>query len=155
MLGHVWFYKNWLTERLFVNLSRRSLCKETEPWESTCPSHPKHQKTFPTPTHHGYDVVEAIKAMYEAKAKVFIEWEVILFLGNTRHSYTAEALKKCKLTVHVSTKPNRSHLIHGEKALILPVLGRSEVDIQKNGPQFVTVENSMGVHSSQNMPQSE
>ena len=109
---------------------------------------------FDPPTHHGYDVVEAIKAMHEAKAKVFIGMGGNFISATPDTIYTAEALKKCKLTVHVSTKPNRSHLIHGEKALILPVLGRSEVDIQKNGPQFVTVENSMGVvHSSQgNMP---
>ena len=69
-------------------------------------------------------------------------------------AFTAEALKKCDLTVHVSTKLNRSHVILGKKALILPVLGRSEQDFQKSGHHFVTVENSMGVvHSSKgNMP---
>ena len=63
--------------------------------------------------------------------------------------FTAQALRKCKLTVHVSTKLNRSHLIHGKEALILPVLGRSEIDVQNGVNQFVSVENSMGVvHSS-------
>jgi len=64
-------------------------------------------------------------------------------------SYTAEALRNCMLTVHVSTKLNRSHLVTGKRALILPSLGRSDEDIQVSGRQFVSVENSMGVvHSS-------
>ena len=64
--------------------------------------------------------------------------------------FTAAALRNCNLTVHISTKLNRSHLIHGKKALILPCLGRSEKDIQDSGEQFVSVENSMGVvHKSQ------
>ncbi len=109
---------------------------------------------FDPPTEHGYDVVEAIKAMHENKAKVFIGMGGNFISATPDTIFTAEALQKCDLTVHVSTKPNRSHLIHGKKALILPVLGRSEEDFQKSGHQFVTVENSMGVvHSSKgNMP---
>ena len=109
---------------------------------------------FDPPTKHGYDVVEAIKAMHENKAKVFIGMGGNFISATPDTVYTAEALQKCNLTVHVSTKPNRSHLIHGKQALILPVLGRSEEDFQKSGHQFVTVENSMGVvHSSKgNMP---
>jgi anaerobic selenocysteine-containing dehydrogenase len=61
--------------------------------------------------------------------------------------FTAEALKNCDLTVHISTKINRSHLIHGTEALILPCLGRTEKDFQACGEQFVSVENSMGVVS--------
>ncbi len=64
--------------------------------------------------------------------------------------YTGRALRNCNLTVHVSTKLNRSHLIHGKQALILPCLGRTDKDVQPTGQQFVSVENSMGVvHSSQ------
>jgi anaerobic selenocysteine-containing dehydrogenase len=59
--------------------------------------------------------------------------------------FTAKALQKCRVTAHVSTKLNRSHLITGEIALILPCLGRSEIDEQATGPQFVTVEDSMGI----------
>ena len=104
---------------------------------------------FDPPTKHGYDVVEAIKAMHENKAKVFIGMGGNFISATPDTVFTAEALQKCNLTVHVSTKPNRSHLIHGKQALILPVLGRSEEDFQKSGHQFVTVENSMGVvHSS-------
>ena len=62
--------------------------------------------------------------------------------------YTAKALQGCRVTAHVSTKLNRSHLITGETALILPCLGRSEIDRQAGGEQFVTVEDSMGVISS-------
>ncbi|MEM7785216.1 MAG: molybdopterin dinucleotide binding domain-containing protein, partial [Planctomycetota bacterium] len=64
----------------------------------------------------------------------------------------AKALRNCDLTVHVSTKPNRSHLVHGKEAMILPCLGRTEIDIQEKGYQFVSVENSMGVvHSSKGL----
>ncbi|MEL7160933.1 MAG: molybdopterin dinucleotide binding domain-containing protein, partial [Bacteroidota bacterium] len=59
--------------------------------------------------------------------------------------YTARGLRQCSLTVHISTKPNRSHVVHGEKALILPCLGRTEVDVRPGGEQFVSCENSMGV----------
>src|SRR5438477_3887366 len=59
--------------------------------------------------------------------------------------YTAKALQKCHVTAQISTKLNRSHLITGEIALILPCLGRSEIDRQESGEQFVTVEDSMGV----------
>ena len=60
-------------------------------------------------------------------------------------TYTAEALRNCGLTVHVSTKLNRSHLVHGEEALILPCLGRSDQDIVNGEAQFVSCENSMSV----------
>src|SRR5690606_10445625 len=63
-------------------------------------------------------------------------------------TFTAEALRKCRLTCHVSTKLNRSHLVHGKRALILPCLGRSERDDGPFGPRFVTTENSMGVVQS-------
>ncbi|MDG1840849.1 MAG: FdhF/YdeP family oxidoreductase [Crocinitomicaceae bacterium] len=114
----------------------------------------KEEFHFDPPTEHGYDVVEAIKAMHENKAKVFIGMGGNFISATPDTIFTAEALQKCDLTVHVSTKPNRSHLIHGKQALILPVLGRLEEDLQKSGHQFVTVENSMGVvHSSKgNMP---
>ena len=64
-------------------------------------------------------------------------------------TYTAEALRRCRLTAHVSTKLNRAHLVTGRQALILPCLGRTELDVQAAGPQFVTVEDSMSVvHAS-------
>ena len=100
---------------------------------------------FTPPTKTGYDVVSAIKAMHNNKAKVFFAMGGNFVSATPDTEYTAEALKKCDLTVHVSTKLNRSHLVHGKQALILPCLGRTEKDIQANGEQFVTVENSMGV----------
>lgn len=105
---------------------------------------------FKPPRHTGYDVVNAIKAMYEQKASVFFAMGGNFLSATPDTEYTAKALQNCKLTVHVSTKLNRSHLIHGEEALILPSLGRTNVDKQASGNQFVSVENSMGlVHSSE------
>ena len=104
---------------------------------------------FKSPRKHGYDVVSAIEAMYLKKAKVFFGMGGNFISASPDTEYTAKALKNCNLTVHVSTKLNRSHLIHGKKALILPCLGRSEKDFQVSGEQIVSVENSMGVvHSS-------
>lgn len=100
---------------------------------------------FSAPRHHGYDVVEAIKAMYEQKAKVFFAMGGNFLSATPDTEYTAKALQNCNLTVQVSTKLNRSHIITGKRALILPCLGRSEKDVQASGEQFVSVENSMGV----------
>lgn len=100
---------------------------------------------FKVPRKHGFDVVDAIKAMHKKKAKVFFGMGGNFISATPDTEYTAEALRNCNLTVHVSTKLNRSHLIHGKKALILPCLGRSEKDMQRSGEQFISVENSMGV----------
>lgn len=105
--------------------------------------------SFKAPRKHGYDVVNAIEAMHQKKASVFIGMGGNFLSATPDTEYTAEALQNCSLTVHISTKLNRSHLIHGKTALILPCLGRSERDLQEKGVQFVSVENSMGiVHSS-------
>ena len=105
---------------------------------------------FKSPRKHGFDVVNSIEAMHKNKAKVFFGMGGNFVSATPDTEFTAEALRKCNLTVHVSTKLNRSHLIHGKKALILPCLGRSEKDIQSTGEQFISVENSMGViHNSQ------
>lgn len=100
---------------------------------------------FKPPQKHGFDVVDSIKAMHEGKAKFFFAMGGNFLSATPDTLYTAEALRKCKLTVHVSTKLNRSHLVHGEEALILPCLGRSDEDIQHDEAQFVSCENSMGV----------
>ena len=100
---------------------------------------------FTPPTEVGFNTVEAIEAMHRGKAKVFIG------MGGNFHSatpdtdYTAEALNNCSLTVQVSTKLNRSHLVTGKTALILPCLARTDIDRQLAGEQLVSVENSMGV----------
>src|SRR5205807_3009034 len=104
---------------------------------------------FRPPRRHGYDTVHAIQAMHGRQAKVFFALGGNFLSATPDTEYTAEALRRCRLTVHVSTKLNRAHLVHGEAALILPCLGRTEIDTQQSGSQFVTVENSMGVvHAS-------
>lgn len=103
---------------------------------------------FKPTTKHGYSVIDAIKAMYEKKAKVFFGLGGNFISAVPDTLYSAEALANCNLTVHVSTKLNRSHLVTGKEALILPCLGRAEKDYQKSGEQMQSVENSMGVVSS-------
>src|SRR5204863_1068396 len=95
--------------------------------------------------HHGLDTVHAIQAMHHGEAKVFFGLGGNFLSATPDTEFTADALRRCRLTVHVSTKLNRAHLITGERALILPCLGRTEVDAQSSGGQFVSVENSMGV----------
>ncbi|HLN97010.1 MAG TPA: FdhF/YdeP family oxidoreductase [Pyrinomonadaceae bacterium] len=100
---------------------------------------------FEPPRRHGYDTVKSIEAMHERKARVFFALGGNFLSATPDTEYTAEALRRCTLTVHVSTKLNRAHLITGEQALILPCLGRTETDMQASAPQFVTTENSMAV----------
>ncbi|WP_315821329.1 molybdopterin dinucleotide binding domain-containing protein [Paraflavitalea speifideaquila] len=108
----------------------------------------KDQFGFDPPQAHGWDVVAAIKAMYAGDGKVFIAMGGNFLSATPDTLYTAAALQKCLLTVHVSTKLNRSHLIHGQEALILPCLGRSDKDLLNQEEQFVSCENSMGVIQS-------
>lgn len=120
-------------------------------WEAPKPAFlAKLEKTFgfKPPQHHGYGTVDAIKAMYEGQAKVFFAMGGNFISATPDTEYTAQALRNCELTVHVSTKLNRSHLVHGKKALILPCLARTDQDIQDGEAQFVSVENSMGVVQS-------
>ena len=103
-----------------------------------------------SPREHGVDVVEAIKKMREGNVDVFFCMGGNFISATPDTLTTAEGLNNVKLTVQVSTKLNRSHLVTGETALILPCLGRTEIDLQDGKEQFVTVENSMGiVHTSQ------
>ncbi|MEO0723800.1 MAG: FdhF/YdeP family oxidoreductase [Bacteroidota bacterium] len=97
------------------------------------------------PREHGYATVPAIQAMHAGKAKVFFALGGNFLSASPDTAYTAAALQNCQLTAHVSTKLNRSHLVTGKRALILPCLGRTEQDVQDQGEQFVTVENSMGI----------
>lgn len=104
---------------------------------------------FTPPKEHGYSVVEAITAMYHKKVKVFIGMGGNFLSAAPDTNYTTQALQNCELTVHISTKLNRSHLTPGKTALILPSMGRTDKFIKNGKAQFVTVENSMGVvHSS-------
>ncbi|MEO6394058.1 MAG: FdhF/YdeP family oxidoreductase, partial [Pyrinomonadaceae bacterium] len=104
--------------------------------------------SFTPPSAHGYDTVNAIKAMHQGRARVFFALGGNFLSATPDTEFTAEALGRCRLTVHVSTKLNRAHVITGEQALILPCLGRTEVDRQAETEQFVSVENSMGVVQS-------
>jgi molybdopterin-dependent oxidoreductase alpha subunit len=100
---------------------------------------------FEPPRNHGFDTVRAIHAMHEGQGKVFFALGGNFLSATPDTDFTAAALRRCRLTAHVSTKLNRSHLITGDRALILPCLGRTEIDVQSTGPQFVSTENSMGV----------
>jgi molybdopterin-dependent oxidoreductase alpha subunit len=100
---------------------------------------------FEPPQKWGYDTVETLHAMFAGEVKVFFAISGN-FLSNVPDTvYSAHAMQRCKLTAHVSTKLNRSHLVTGERALILPCLGRSEEDLQATGKQWLTVEDSMGI----------
>jgi molybdopterin-dependent oxidoreductase alpha subunit len=100
---------------------------------------------FEPPRNHGFDTVRAIQAMHDGQGKVFFALGGNFLSATPDTEFTAAALRRCRLTAHVSTKLNRSHLITGDRALILPCLGRTEIDVQAGGPQFVSTENSMGV----------
>ena len=100
---------------------------------------------FTPPRHHGFDTVAAIRAMHAGTAKVFFALGGNFLQATPDTEYVARALRNCRLTVHVSIKPNRAHLVTGEQALILPCLGRSERDLQNGREQFVTTENSMAI----------
>jgi molybdopterin-dependent oxidoreductase alpha subunit len=104
---------------------------------------------FTPPAKQGHDTVCTIEAMHKGDVKVFIGLGGNFLLATPDTHYTSEAIQRCKLTVQISTKLNRAHLITGEQALILPCLGRTEKDWQKAGEQFVTVEDTTCVvHSS-------
>ncbi len=104
---------------------------------------------FAPPREHGYDVVRAIRALRDGKAKVFFAMGGNFVSASPDTEVTEAAMRRARLTVHVSTKLNRSHTVTGARALILPTRGRTERDVQAGGEQFVTVEDSMGmVHAS-------
>ncbi|NYI04423.1 FdhF/YdeP family oxidoreductase [Allostreptomyces psammosilenae] len=104
---------------------------------------------FEPPRAHGLDVVEALRAMRDGRAKVFFAMGGNFAAATPDTRAAHEALRRLRLSVQVSTKLNRSHTVTGRTALILPTLGRTERDVQASGEQFVTVEDSMGaVHAS-------
>jgi molybdopterin-dependent oxidoreductase alpha subunit len=107
---------------------------------------------FDPPREHGLGTVATIEAMHRGDMKVLVALGGNFALCTPDLVYTAEALRKCELTVQVSTKLNRSHIVHGKRALILPCLARTDRDHQASGPQGVTVEDSMSmVHISYGM----
>jgi molybdopterin-dependent oxidoreductase alpha subunit len=104
---------------------------------------------FQPPRHDGYDTVDAIRALRDGRAKIFIGLGGNFVQAAPDTDVTAAALRRAELTVQISTKINRSHLTCGTTALILPTLGRTEIDMQASGPQLVSVEDSTcSVHVS-------
>ncbi|WP_280276284.1 FdhF/YdeP family oxidoreductase [Nocardia wallacei] len=103
-----------------------------------------------SPREHGWDTVDSIRAMRDGRAKVFVAMGGNFVSATPDTEITEAALRSCELTVHVSTKLNRSHVVHGRTALILPTLGRTDEDLSPDGAkQRVSVEDSMSmVHLS-------
>lgn len=104
---------------------------------------------FTSKKEHGLDVVNALKAMREHRITAFIGLGGNFTRATPDTERTEASMRELDLTVQISTKPNRSHVVHGKRALILPCLGRTEVDLQASGPQRVTVEDTVSaVHAS-------
>src|SRR5262249_34266308 len=104
---------------------------------------------FTPPRAHGHNVIHALEAMLAGRAKIFIGMGGNFAAAVPGKPRVEAAMRKLRLPVAATTKLTRGHLIHGEEALILPVLARSEIDFQRSGPQSVTVEDSMSmVHAS-------
>ncbi|MGF6837838.1 molybdopterin-dependent oxidoreductase alpha subunit [Paraburkholderia youngii] len=109
---------------------------------------------FDPPREHGLDVVETVEHMIDGHVKVFLGLGGNFAMATPDTPRTFDALRSCNLTVHITTKLNRSHLVHGSDALILPTLGRTEIDVQNGVAQGITVEDSMSmVHISYGMNQ--
>jgi formate dehydrogenase major subunit len=98
---------------------------------------------FAMPRHNGYDVVESVRRMRDGDVTVFFALGGNFVSAVSDSAVTAAALRRTRLSVQVSTKLNRSHVVTGEQALILPTLGRTEIDVQASGPQFVSVEDTV------------
>jgi len=99
---------------------------------------------FTPPDKEGVDTVEAMKAMYEGEGKVFVCLGGNFLMAASDTEYTATALQNCALTVQISTKLNRTHLVTGKTGLILPTFGRSEKDMKAGDLRYLTMEDSMG-----------
>lgn len=105
--------------------------------------------SFEPPRDHGVDAVHGIRALDEGKIKVWVSLGGNLLGAISDTNLAENAMRKTRLSVQLSTKLNRSHVVTGDAALILPVLGRTEVDEQLSGPQYITVEDSVcAVHAS-------
>ncbi|MBY3447605.1 FdhF/YdeP family oxidoreductase [Rhizobium laguerreae] len=105
---------------------------------------------FTVPRQHGHNVLAAIGAMLDGSAEAFIGLGGNFARATPDSALVEKALRRLKLTVHIATKPNHSHLMPGETAFILPCLGRTEIDLNAAGnSQLVSVEDSMSmVHGS-------
>ncbi|KRA57196.1 CbbBc protein [Caulobacter sp. Root656] len=107
---------------------------------------------FKSPRDHGHTVVETIAAMEAGETRVFVGLGGNFAVAAPDPTRTFAAMRKVGLSVHVATKLNRTHLLHGAESLLLPCLGRTEIDVQAGGRQAVTVEDSMSmVHASRGL----
>ena len=97
------------------------------------------------PREHGFDTVATLEAMLEDRVDVFFAMGGNFAAASPDSVVAHRALSRCSTAVHVATKLNRTHLVAGQESLLLPCLGRSEIDAGPNGPRFVTVEDSMSV----------
>ena len=102
---------------------------------------------FQPPYEHGYDTVEAIKAMYHGDLKVYFGLGGNLLAAGPDTELIAEGMRRQNLTVYVGTKLNRGHLVTGKTSLLLPCFTHADIDMQKSGHQMTSCENSMGVVS--------
>lgn len=102
---------------------------------------------FKAPREFGYDTVEAAKALHDGKVKVFVGLGGNMLSACSDTEFVADGMRKLRLSVHITPKLNRSHLVNGEMALLLPCYTRIDIDMQKSGQQFMSCENSMGVVS--------
>lgn len=104
---------------------------------------------FDPPREHGIDAVETVRQMRDGGIKVFVAMGGN-FVGAISDTQAAvAAMENTELSVQISTKLNRSHTVTGAEALILPTMGRTEIDMQESGPQFVSVEDTVcAVHAS-------
>lgn len=104
---------------------------------------------FTPPSAPGHDAVQAAQAMLDGQAKALICLGGNYAVAMPDHARTFAALRKLDLSVHVATRLNRTHLLVGKETFIFPCLGRTELDVQRAGPQSITVEDSMSmVHAS-------
>jgi formate dehydrogenase major subunit len=104
---------------------------------------------FNPPRKDGADAVQAIRGMRDGKIKVWIALGGNLVAAISDTAAAEAAFQKTDMTVQISTKLNRNHAVIGEEALILPTMGRSEIDVQASGEQFLSVEDSVcAVHST-------
>ncbi len=104
---------------------------------------------FRPPTDHGHDAVAAMRAICEGRARAFVSLGGNFAVAMPDPGRTFEAMRRLELGVFINTKLNRTNLLVGRQAILLPCLGRTELDEQASGPQAVTVEDSMSmVHAS-------
>ncbi|MGU3411209.1 FdhF/YdeP family oxidoreductase [Microbacterium sp. M1A1_1b] len=104
---------------------------------------------FEPPREHGVDALKGIQAMQRGEVKFWMGMGGNLVAAISDTQLAEAAFRGTEMTVQVSTKLNRSHAVVGDEALILPTMGRTEIDVQASGPQFVSVEDTVcSVHGS-------